>query len=122
MKRIMEVVNKNLSNPDFSVEQLADLVGVSRTQLHRKVKNITGVSAGRFIHNIRMRQAATLLSQKGMNIAEISDMVGFNTRTHFATAFKNFYGMTPTEYIRQHEGENESGSVAGNTTGTAENV
>ncbi len=119
MQRIMEVVNKNLSNPDLSVEQLADLVGVSRSQLHRKVKNITGVSAGRFIHNIRMRQAATLLSQKGMNIAEISDMVGFNTRTHFATAFKSFYGMTPTEYIRQHEGENGDVNTAGTSAETS---
>lgn len=102
MKRIMEVINRNLSNPDFSVEHLCDAVGVSRTQLHRKLKNITGLSAGRFIHNIRMQQAATLLKQNGSNIAEVADMVGFNTRTHFATAFKTHYGMTPSEYIRKH--------------------
>ncbi len=100
MERIMEAVNKNMSNPDFSVEMLADIVGVSRTQLHRKVKNMTGLSAGRFVQNIRMQQAATLLRQKGMNIAEIADMVGFNTRTHFATAFKNYFGVTPSEYIK----------------------
>lgn len=103
MERIMEVVNKNMSNPDFSVEQLSEMVGVSRTQLHRKVKNMTGLSAGRFVQNIRMQQAAALLKQKGMNIAEIADMVGFSTRTHFATAFKSYYGMSPSEYIRQQD-------------------
>ena len=110
MGRIMDAVNKNLQNPDFSVEELADTVGVSRTQLHRKVKNITGLSAGRFIHSIKMRQAAALLSQGGISVAEVSDMVGFSTKTHFATAFKTFYGISPSEYMRQH--------VSGETTQT----
>lgn len=110
MRRIMEVVNRNLSNPDFSVEQLGDAVGVSRTQLHRKLKNMTGLPAGRFIHNIRMQQAATLLKQKGTNVAEVADMVGFNTRTHFATAFKNHYGMTPSEYVRLHRSDEKDRS------------
>ena len=100
MNRIMDVVNKNLSNPDFSVEQLADAVGVSRTQLHRKVKNITGLSAGRFIHNIRMQQAAKLLETKGLTVTEVADRVGFNTRANFATAFKACYGMSPTDYMK----------------------
>lgn len=109
MERIMNVLNTNLSNPDFSIGMLADEVGMSRTQLHRKVKNITGLSAGRFVNGIRMRQAAVLLEQKSLNISEIADRVGFGTSAHFATAFKNFYGMTPSEYIRQHDSENPEG-------------
>ncbi len=105
MDRIMDVINRNMSNPELSVEMLAGLVGVSRTQLHRKLKNMTGLSAGRFIYNIRIRHAATLLEQGGVNISEIADMSGFNTAAHFATAFKNYYGMTPSEYIKSRAGK-----------------
>ncbi len=109
MTRVMDVVNKNMSNSEFSVELLADMVGVSRTQLHRKLKNITGLPAGRFINNIRLKQAARLLEQNSLNISEISDMVGFNTSAHFATAFKSYYGMTPSEYIKRKTAGKDSG-------------
>lgn len=111
MSRMMDVINTNMSNPDFSVEMLADQVGVSRTQLHRKVKDMTGLSAGRFINGIKMRQAAVLLEQKGLNVSEVADMVGFGTRGHFATAFKAFYGVTPSEYIHEHENKDASGEM-----------
>lgn len=101
MKRVMAIVNKNLSNSEFNISQMVDEVGMSRTQLHRKLKEITGFSAARFMQNIRMQQAMKLLKEKKVNVSQIAYSVGFSSQTHFSTTFKQYYGVSPTEYIRQ---------------------
>lgn len=103
MKRIMAVINKNLSNSEFTVTQLLEEAGVSRTQLHRKIKEQTGYSAARFIQNIRMQQAYNLLKEKKVNVAQVAYTVGFASQSHFSTTFKQYYGMTPSEFIKQME-------------------
>ncbi len=111
MKRIMAIINKNLSNSEFTVTQLLEEAGVSRTQLHRKIKEQTGYSAARFIQNIRMQQAYNLLKEKKVNVAQIAYTVGFASQSHFSTTFKQYYGMTPSEFIKQMEDqENQEGS------------
>ncbi len=105
MERIMNSLNKNMGNADFSVDQLAKDVGISRAQLHRKMKEITGLSTGKFIRNIRMEQAAKLIKQGHVNIAQVAYSVGFNEQAHFSTVFKTYYGMTPTEYAEKHQEE-----------------
>lgn len=101
MERIMEIINENISDPALNVQILASKIGISRVQLHRKLKELAAISAGDFIRNIRMKQAANLLQKKKMNISQISYAVGFNSQTHFSTAFKKFYGVSPSEYINQ---------------------
>ena len=108
MKRVMEIVNANISNSDFNITQMVDEVGMSRTQLHRKLKELTGFSAARFMQNIRMQQAMKLLKEKRVNVSQIAYSVGFASQTHFSTTFKQYYGVSPTEYIRQLEAD-ESG-------------
>lgn len=98
MERVMNVMNKYLSDSDFNVEMLAKEVGLSRVQLHRKMKDITGVSSSVFIRNLRMKKAAALLQEGKLNISEIADEVGFDSQANFATVFKKFYGSSPTEY------------------------
>lgn len=98
MDRIMKYVNENLSDPDFNVGKLAEDVGISRTQLHRKMKEITGISTGEFIRNLRLEQAARLIKEGNINVTQIAYAVGFNNQTHFSTVFKKHFGMTPTEY------------------------
>ena len=105
MKRVMEIVNANISNSDFNITQMVDEVGMSRTQLHRKLKELTGFSAARFMQNIRMQQAMKLLKEKRVNVSQIAYSVGFASQTHFSTTFKQYYGVSPTEYIRQLEAE-----------------
>jgi AraC-like DNA-binding protein len=78
---------------------LSEEVGLSRAQLHRRIKDITGISTGEFIRNIRLKKAAELLAEKKINISQVAYMVGFSCQTHFSTAFKKFYGISPTEYI-----------------------
>ncbi|WP_294558200.1 two-component regulator propeller domain-containing protein [uncultured Bacteroides sp.] len=98
MERVMNVMNKFLDDSEFNVEMLAREVGLSRVQLHRKMKDITGVSTSTFIRNLRMKKAAALLQEGKLNISEIADAVGFDNQANFATVFKKFYGMPPTEY------------------------
>ncbi len=107
MKRVMAIVNKNISNSDFNISQMVDEVGMSRTQLHRKLKELTGFSAARFMQNIRMQQAMKLLKEKKVNVSQIAYSVGFSSQTHFSTTFKQYYGVSPTEYIRQLEAEEQ---------------
>ena len=98
MERIMKVVNENLSDSDFNVEKMCDEVGVSRTQLHRKLKEMTGVPTSEFLRNIRLNEAARLIREHKINITQVSYMVGFANNSHFSTAFKKYFGMSPTEY------------------------
>jgi len=101
MEKIMKVINDNLDNPDLKVEMLAEEVGLSRAQLHRRVKDMTGISTGEFIRNIRLKKAAELLSEKKINISQVAYMVGFSSQTPFSTAFRKFYGISPTEHINR---------------------
>ncbi|HLS95090.1 MAG TPA: two-component regulator propeller domain-containing protein [Sphingobacterium sp.] len=102
MERIVNVVNKYLENPSLNVQLLADEVGLSRVQLHRKVKALTGVSTSEFIRNIRLKQAEKLLLDKQTNISQVAYALGFTNQTHFSTLFKKMYGLSPSEYINQH--------------------
>nr|CRY94013.1 hypothetical protein [uncultured prokaryote] len=98
MKRVMKVVNENYTDPDFNVEALSQKVGLSRAQLHRKMKDITGLTTSEFLRNIRMEQAARLLKEGKINVTQVAYSVGYNNQTHFSTVFKAHFGMSPTEY------------------------
>lgn len=107
MERVMNVMNKFLDDSEFNVEMLAREVGLSRVQLHRKMKDITGVSTSVFIRNLRMKKAATLLQEGKLNISEIADAVGFDNQANFATVFKKFYGTSPSEYAASIRNKDE---------------
>ena len=98
MERVMNYMNEHLTDQDLNVEKLTADVGISRAQLHRKLKEIAGVSAGEFIRNLRLEQAARLIEEGQINITQVAYSVGFNNQTHFSTVFKKHYGMSPSEY------------------------
>ena len=91
-----------MSNPDLNVEMIAESVGISRVHLHRKLKELTNQSTRDLIRNIRLKQAASLLASKRRNINEVATLTGFTNVAYFSTAFKELYGMTPTEYMEQN--------------------
>ena len=103
LDRVMKVINKNISNSDLSVDSIADEVGISRVHLHRKMKELTGQTPHDFIRNIRLKQAAHLLSSQNMNITEVMYACGFNNAASFSTIFKKFYGMSPREYMNENK-------------------
>jgi YesN/AraC family two-component response regulator len=102
MERMMKIINENLSDPELTVERIADKVGLSRVHLYRKIKEITNQSPKEFIRNYRLNRAAELLVEHKINVAQISDQVGFSSPNNFSTAFKKLYGMTPSEYVAKH--------------------
>ena len=104
MERIMKSVNRNLSNSDFNVDMLTQEVGISRAQLHRKMKELTGISTSEFIRNIRLEQAARLLREQKVNVTQVAYTVGFSNLAHFSTIFRKHFGISPSEYADQ-EGE-----------------
>ena len=77
MERVMKYMNEHLADPDLNVEKLTEDVGISRAQLHRKLKEIAGVSAGEFIRNLRLEQAARLIEEGQINITQVAYSVGF---------------------------------------------
>ncbi len=102
MEKIMKVVNDRLSDSDFNVEALAADVGLSRVQLHRRVKEMTGITIGEFIRNLRMQQAARLFEQGDITVSQVTYAVGMVNPNHFAAAFKKYFGVTPSEYMAKH--------------------
>ena len=99
MERIMKVMNKNIGDSDFNVEVLCHEVGISRAQLHRKMREMTGLSTSEFIRNIRLEQAARLLKEQKVNVTQVAYIVGFSNLAHFSTVFRKHFGVSPSEYV-----------------------
>jgi len=98
LEKIVKIIKENISNSDLNVEFLADRIGMSRVQLYRRIKELTTQSPSDFIKTIRIKQAAELLAQQKANISEIAYLVGFSNLSHFSNSFKEFYGVSPSEY------------------------
>ena len=102
MERVMRVINENLGNPALTVEMISTEVGISRVHLHRKLKELTNQTTQQLIRNLRLKQAATLLADKRHSITEVATLTGFTHPTYFATAFREMYGISPSEYMERH--------------------
>ena len=102
IKRFNDIVTKNMSNPDLSVPDLAVQLGMSRSHMCRKIKDITGLSPSGYLKTVRLRKAAELLVQGNHQINEICWMVGFNTPSYFSKCFNQEFGINPTEFISRN--------------------
>jgi DNA-binding response OmpR family regulator len=100
LKRTRDIIETQLSDPDFSVEELGREVALSRMQLFRKIKNLTDQSPSEYIRNLRLKRAAQLIKSDYGNLAEITYEVGFNHPSYFAKCFKELYGVAPSEYAK----------------------
>ena len=98
------IVEQNLANDKFNVDDICKLIGVSRVQLYRKVKALLGCSITDYILNRRLKKAKYLLNNEQHNISEITYMVGFSNPNYFATVFKAKYGCTPSEFKKKEKG------------------
>lgn len=103
LRKAIETIEQHLSDSDFSVDKFSKAVGMSRSNLYLKLKAITGESATDFIKRIRFKKAVELLTQKQYTVAQIAYMCGFNSPSYFSTAFKQFYGSMPTEYVASRD-------------------
>jgi signal transduction histidine kinase/ligand-binding sensor domain-containing protein/CheY-like chemotaxis protein/AraC-like DNA-binding protein len=100
--KAIKIVEENLPNPDFNVEMLSKELGMSRTNLFRKIKALTNYNAVEFIRAIKMKKAAQLLL-KGYNVSETMNAVGISSRSYFIKTFTIFHKESPSEFIYSHQ-------------------
>ena len=98
LKKAVAIMEKNMDNVSFSTDDFAREMCMSRSNLHLKMKALTGESTNDFIRKMRFNHACKLLKEGRLSIAEISTMVGFNTPSYFSTCFKKYFGCLPSEY------------------------
>lgn len=103
MERIMECINNNIDNSSLDVSLICKEAGISRSHLHRKMKEMSGLTVHDFIQNIRMEQAARLLVEQKINITQVAYAVGYSSQPSFSAAFRKHFGVSPTEYINRHQ-------------------
>lgn len=96
--KALAAVSANMINSDYSVDSLASDLCMSRANLHRKMRSITGLTPTDFIRNQRLERAAQLLRTTSYSINEISDLVGFSYASYFSKCFKDKYGVLPKDY------------------------
>ena len=98
IQKALQIVNNNLSNSEFTVEQFQKEMGMSRMQLHRKLKSLTNFSASEFIRDLRLQRASSLLAINGINITEVAYSCGFNSTSYFTRCFKEKFGVIPSKH------------------------
>ena len=97
MSKVMEVIEKHLAEEGFSIEQFGNEVGMSRVQLHRKLKALSGKSASHYLRSARLNKAKKMIEEQKGNISEIAYSVGFSSPQYFTRCFKEEFGFTPSE-------------------------
>lgn len=108
-QKLFEVMERNIANPELNIDLICREVGLSRTNLYRKLKAITELSPTELIRNKRAEMAAKLLLESDYSVSEISTLVGFNSHTYFNHCFKAVYGCSPTEFVRERKKEKAGG-------------
>lgn len=99
MNKVIEVIEHHLSEEDFSIEQFGKEVGMSRVQLHRKLKALSGKSASNYLRSVRLNKAKQMIEEEKGNISEIAYSVGFSSPQYFTRCFKEEFGYPPSELI-----------------------
>ena len=108
LNKVKTVVEKNLSNPEYGVEEFASDMALSRFQLHRKLSALLNQSTTEFIRTIRLNFAIGLLKKRTGTISEIAYDAGFNNPTYFSISFKKQFGVSPSEYLNRLDHEDNS--------------
>lgn len=101
MREVMATIDEHLGNPDFTTEQLAQAVALSRRQFSRRLKDAIGETPAAFVRTCRIERAKSLLENGPDTIAEVAYAVGFRSSSHFSQAFKDEVGCTPSTYVDQ---------------------
>ncbi|TLX77034.1 helix-turn-helix domain-containing protein [Labilibacter sediminis] len=109
LKRVKEVINSNLSDENFGVNELSHKMGLSRSQLFRKLKQVTNSSASTLIRDLRLEEAEKLLKEENeFTISEIAYKVGFSSPSYFNKCFNDKYGCAPGEHVKKESLINNS--------------
>lgn len=104
LNRVRTVVEKNISNENFKLEKLAEELMLSRSQLHRKIKSLSGVTTSDFVNLVRIKKAVELIKKENYLFNEVAFKVGFSSQSYFTKCFKKVYHVTPKEYFENLKG------------------
>ena len=96
--RLNKIIAEHMGDPELDQQLLCMELGMSRALLYNKMKSITGTGAKEYITKIRIEKAKSLMENPSLTIAEIAEMTGFTSQSYFSTAFKNYSGMTPSQF------------------------
>ena len=107
LRKITEIIEDNISNEQFGVSELADGIGMSRSNLLRKVKSSTNLSVSQFINQVRLKKAMEMLKDSSLRVSEISYQVGFSSPSYFIKCFRDHYGYPPGEAGKRESSEGE---------------
>jgi AraC-like DNA-binding protein len=100
---VLSQIEENIADKEFGVQQLAKKMNLTRSQLYRRINNITHISVVEFIKVVRLKRAAQLLSQQPENISEVAFQVGFNDLSYFSKCFKYQFGVSPARFLAEQE-------------------
>lgn len=101
LKNTLNCIEKNITNPNFSVEELSRQMSLSRVSLYKRLLTLTGKTPVDCIRTIRLKRAVQLLEKSKLSIASVAYEVGFNNPTYFSKVFKEEYGTLPSEYVNE---------------------
>lgn len=99
--KAIQTVEENISDEDFTADDLAEKLFMSRSSLYYKMNSISGEPPANFIRRIRFNMACKLLLDGHYSISEVSAMVGFASRSYFSTSFKKYMGCLPSDYVKK---------------------
>ena len=100
LEKFVKIVEDNIDNTELSGDLLACELGMSKGNLYKKLKSVSGMTVNIFVRTIRLKLAARLLKQGTYNISEVAYAVGFNNPKYFSTCFSELYSMSPKEYMK----------------------
>jgi signal transduction histidine kinase/ligand-binding sensor domain-containing protein/DNA-binding response OmpR family regulator len=100
LEQLISIIESHLTNPEMDIDLICVQMGMSRTRLYQKIKNITGQSTGEFIRTIRFKKAAQLMTHQDISLTEVMYSVGIQTQSYFTKAFKKEFGKTPSQFLK----------------------
>ncbi|MCF8378715.1 MAG: response regulator [Bacteroidales bacterium] len=102
LQKLVGIIEENISDAEFGTVKISREVGVSRTQLYRKMAALTDMTVKEFVRSIRLKRASQLLFKNNLNVSEVAYAVGFQQVAYFRKCFKEMYGLTPSEYAKKN--------------------
>ena len=100
LEQVLSILENKYSDSQFGVPQMQKEVGMSKTALHSKIKALTNHPPGELLRNFRLQRATQLLTQRADNISQVAYDVGFNSLSYFTRCFKEYYGTSPSEFLK----------------------
>lgn len=106
VEKLKTLIDEKMGDSELSVEDLGAELGLGRVQLYRKTKSLTGYAPNELLRIARLRKAASLLASSEKTVAEITYEVGFSSPSYFTKCYKDYFGESPSEFLKRRDGKN----------------